>query len=87
MPLFDYECSCGSKEEVFCRAGDVIACQSCGRLMDRLMPSQISINMGVPWTGYHDETLGKFITTNKQRREECARQGVTPRGDTPKVFE
>jgi len=50
--------------------------------MTRQLPV-ININMGVGAHGYYDETLGKGITTNKQRREECIKQGVTPKGDTP----
>jgi predicted nucleic acid-binding Zn ribbon protein len=87
MPLFDYECSCGAAVEEIVGINEAVYCAHCGRPMKRLMPSQVHINMGVPWTGYYDETLGKHITSNRQRREECIKQGVTPKGDTPRVYE
>jgi hypothetical protein len=48
--------------------------------MKRQFHSNYGINMGpVGAYGYHDETLGKYISTNKQRKEEMSKQGVTER--------
>jgi len=39
----------------------------------------------VPSAGFYDETLDKEISTKTQWKEEMRKQGVTPRGDTPKL--
>jgi len=59
-------------------------CPECVGTMLRLPPI-FSVNMGpVGANGKWDDTLGKFIHTNKQHKEEMLKQGVTPKGDTPK---
>jgi len=46
--------------------------------MKRLLHTQFGINMGAAGAhGYYDENLGTYIGTNKQRREEMKKQGVT----------
>jgi hypothetical protein len=46
--------------------------------------SPSNFNMGVGPYGYYDETLDKYIPTNRAKKEEMKKQGVTPKGDTPK---
>ena len=82
--MYDYECGkCGHTVERFVKDDETVNCPRCLVAMRRLPPI-IRINMGVGAYGYYDETLGKYVSTNKQRREECRAQGVTPKGDTPK---
>ena len=86
MPIYDYSCPrCGFAGEFITPMMEYQKCPDCGAAMVRLMHSKFSINMGVGASGYYDETLGKYISTNRERREECRRQGVTPKGDTPKL--
>ena len=82
--MYDFECGqCGHIVERVVKDDETVSCPRCLRKMDRL-PPLIRINMGVGASGYYDETLGKYVSTNKQRREECRKQNVTPKGDTPK---
>ena len=84
LRLFDFECECGIQKECMVDIDEfIITCRDCGGQMKRMLP-RININMGVGPYGYYDETLGKYISTNKQRLEECRKQEVTPMGDTPK---
>ena len=70
-------------EELIVGEGEEPCCPMCCAVMKKL-PHTFGINMGVGPYGYFDETLGKYIGTNRERREECRRQGVTPKGETPK---
>lgn len=46
--------------------------------MTRQLHSQFHVNMGAAGAhGYYDENLGTYINTNKQRKEEMKKQGVT----------
>ena len=87
MPLYDYECErndCLTIFEVYDKIEKTdIRCPICGSGSKRLI-SAPNINMGVGAYGYYDKTLRKYLHTNKQRRDECNRQGVYPQGDTPK---
>ena len=88
MPIYDYECpNCGTVENIIAKMDDnTLVHDKCQGRMRRLISGSFYINMGpVGAYGYHDETLGKYISTNKQWREEMRKQGVTPKGDTPKV--
>jgi putative FmdB family regulatory protein len=85
MPIYDYECKCGEKGEFIVRMNGKKPCPKCKKPMKRLFHSNFNINMGVGAYGYYDETLQKHISTNKQRREECLKQEVTPMGETPKL--
>ena len=80
MPLYDYKCAgCGTVEERIARADEqVIVCQ-CGCTMTRQFHGRYGINMGVGAYGYYDETLGKYINSNKHHREVMREQGVAPR--------
>jgi hypothetical protein len=54
--------------------------------MKREFHSQFGINMGPCGAyGYFDETLGKYISTNRERKREMARQGVRER-ESKKVW-
>ena len=87
LRLYDFECSnCNHIFERLVAPRETVDCPKCGYWTKRLPPI-ININMGVGAYGYYDNTLGMGITTNKQRREECIKQGVTPKGDTPIVRE
>lgn len=77
MPLYDYECQCGWKGEVFTSFDKHPPCPECDGDMKRLMPGTHGINMGVGAYGYYDDNLGTYIHTNRQRREEMRRQGVS----------
>lgn len=78
MPLYDVKCKrCGKVEERIAKVDEAVLCRECGGITHRLMPSSHVINMGVGPYGYYDDNLGKYIHTNRQRREEMARQGVS----------
>jgi len=82
--LFDFQClNCGLVFERIIREGEKPACPECYGDTKRLM-SASNFNMGVGAYGYYDENLGKYISTNKARRDEMRKQGVTPKGETPK---
>ena len=88
LRLYDFRCSnCGTVFEkildISQQDNRVASCVECNGHADKLLPL-IRINMGVGAHGRYDETLGKYVGTNKEWREECIRQGVTPKGDTPK---
>jgi putative FmdB family regulatory protein len=85
VPIYEFICRvCGHHGEYVKDMGDNDqGCALCNSKMDRLL-SPVRINMGVGPYGYYDETLGKHIGTNRERREECRKQGVTPKGETPK---
>ena len=88
MPLYDYECKCGYKEvDIIAKPDQIyIKCPYCLSTMKRLLNAKFSINMGaVGAYGYYDDILGKYISTNKERKEEMAKQGVTEKGSTPKM--
>ena len=80
MPIYDYKCvNCGIIKDVFAKMDDHhLQCEKCGdEWMERLMPGTHGINMGVGAYGYYDDNLQKYIGTNKERRSEMQRQGVT----------
>jgi putative FmdB family regulatory protein len=86
MPIYDYECE-HCKEtitDVIAHVDEEVPCSDCKKTMKRLMVV-CNFNMGPAGAyGYYDETLEKYIPTNKARREEMRKQGVTERGGTPK---
>jgi len=86
MPIYDYECMrCGTVGEYVTRIDINQECPKCGQEMKRLPTGRFGINMGAAGAyGYYDETLGKYISTNRERRAEMERQGVTEKGATPK---
>ena len=86
LRLNDFKCKCGVKE-IMHNDGESVVCHDCGMEMEKLPPI-FRINMGPAGAyGYYDDNLDCYIHTNRQRREECLRQGVTPKGDTPKSGE
>jgi putative FmdB family regulatory protein len=88
MPLYDYECECGCKliDHIAHMNETTVKCPDCGKQMKRLFHANYGINMGVVGAyGYYDDTLDKYISTEKQRREEMRKQGVTEKGETPKL--
>ena len=77
MPLYVYQCpKCGHNGEYLNHINEYENCPKCHIPMKRLL-QPFAINMGVGAYGYYDENLGKQIDTNKQRKEEMRRQGVT----------
>ncbi len=86
MPLYDYKCECGYTGDHFGKLIDsVLPCPKCGGKMKRQISSRFGINMGpVGAYGRFDETLGVYVSTNKQHKEEMRKQGVSLKGDTPK---
>ena len=85
LRLYDFECqNCNHKFEKLVRINEHPDCPECG-YWTKKMPPVFNVNMGPAGAnGYYDDTLGKYINTNAQRKEECRKQGVTPRGETPK---
>lgn len=77
MPLYIYECpQCGHIDEYINHINEYEKCHKCHIPMKRL-PAAFAINMGVGAYGYYDENLQTYIHTNKQRKEEMKKQGVT----------
>ena len=87
MPIYDYECNhCKETiEDISAKVDEKVKCPDCKKLMTRLMPCTHGINMNGGPYGYFDETLDKHIPTMKARRDEMEKQGVTPKGDSPKL--
>lgn len=84
--LFDFECvECGSKFERLRKNEETVNCPVCNSTLVDKLPPKFNVAMGAAGAyGYFDETLGKYISTNTERKEEMRRQGVTEKGDTPK---
>jgi len=85
MPVYDLICDHCDRmyEDVIAHIDEDVPCDECGKVLRRIM-SPVNFNMGVGAYGYYDETLDKYIPTNRARREEMRKQGVTPKGETPK---
>lgn len=85
LKLFDFQCNkCGFTREFLVEVGEIPKCPKCLGKMQKLFPVW-KVNMGpVKAYGYYDETLGKYIGTNAERKAEMDRQGVTEKGATPK---
>lgn len=85
LRMYDFKCAkCSVVVEHIVDENEVPCCPVCSKSMERL-PSRFRINMGPAGAyGYYDETLGTYVNTNRERRELCRQQGVTPKGDTPK---
>ena len=75
MPMYDYSCSCGYKEEkiVFCCA-DSQMCPECGKLMKKEFPKGTRFNLKYDnkkdmcdWDG---NTSRYWDDVNKQKKEE-----------------
>jgi putative FmdB family regulatory protein len=78
MPLYDMECKCGYTGEHIAKVEEKTPCPKCGKIMQRVMPHTHGISMGAAGaTGYYDDNLQTYIHSNRQRREEMKRQGVT----------
>ncbi len=78
MPLYDYECQCGNKEERFAHIEDkTLPCDKCDGEMRRLISSHFGICMGVGPYGYYDDNLQTYVRTNAHKREVMKQQGVT----------
>ena len=77
-PLYDYSCQCGTIAELITRHDEIPSCPECGERMKREFHSQFGINMGAAGAhGYYDEQLGCYIHTNRQRKEEMRKQGLS----------
>jgi hypothetical protein len=85
LRLNDYKCpKCGEVVERLARPSEDIKSLCCGEIMERL-PSVFRINRGpVPITGYYDDNLESFVSTNRQRKELMRKRGVCEKGATPK---
>jgi hypothetical protein len=83
--MYDFKCGkCSVVVENIVDENEIPVCPVCDEAMYKL-PHSFSINMGpVGSHGYYDDTLGAYVATNKQHKELCRQQGVTPKGDTPK---
>jgi putative FmdB family regulatory protein len=87
MPIYDMQCP-GCNEifvDIIAHIDEDVECEKCKAILVRMM-SPVNFNMGVGPYGYYDENLDKYIPTNHARREEMKKQGVTPRGETPKPY-
>ena len=77
MPIYEMKCKgCGKTLERICKLDEIVHC-TCGDVMERLMPSAVGINMGVGAYGYYDDNLQSYVPTNKARRKEMKKQGVS----------
>ena len=87
MPLYEFKCTCGTEDTFIKKMGDYDQkCPDCGKPMKKLISSKINFNFGAAGVyGYYDDNLGCYISTNRQRREEMRKQGVTEKGATPKI--
>lgn len=88
MPIYDYECKfCNWSGEKISKHDEYPICPKCeNAYLERKYHSRFGINMGpVGAYGYYDETLGKYISTNKERKAEMQRQGVKEY-PSPKVW-
>lgn len=83
MPRYDYSCHCGHEGEYITGFEEYQKCPECGKLMARV-PVRCYFNPKTQYCGYYNETLGKFINSETEQKEEMRRQGVSFRGDTPK---
>ena len=84
--LFDFKCCnnhCGHEFEQMVNGDYCPACPEC-YMKTKKLPCAPNINIGVPHHGYFDENLGTHVNSNKHRRELMRKQGVTPKGETPK---
>ena len=82
MPIYDYSCpNCGTVENVIAGMSDkTLVHEKCKGIMKRFISGNKGISMGPAGAyGYFDDNLQTFINTNKQHREECKKQGVTPK--------
>lgn len=79
MPIYPYFCEpCGHREDIITPVNFYASCPKCGKPMKREFHARYGINMGAAGAyGYYDENLGCHISTNRQRREEMKRQGVS----------
>lgn len=79
MPLYDMLCPrCHKTEERIAKIDEAVQCSHCCATMKRMMPSSHGINMGASGAhGYYDENLQTYISTNRQRREEMRKQGLS----------
>ena len=78
MPLYEYKCRCGYTGDHIAKVDEKLKCPLCLKVMERQMPFTHGINMGAAGAhGYYDPNLQCFIHTNRQRREEMKRQGVS----------
>ena len=85
LRMYDFECTeCHEVFENICFPDEDVQCPKCYSNAVKL-PPLIRVNMGVGAYGRYDETLDKHVGTNKEWKEEMRKQGVTPKGDTPKV--
>jgi predicted nucleic acid-binding Zn ribbon protein len=85
LRLFDFQCSeCGITKEFLIEQSEIPKCPYCSGGMKKLFPNFKVVMGPVGSHGYYDETLGKYINTNIERRVEMAKQGVTEKGATPK---
>lgn len=85
LRMYDFKCGkCSVVVEHIVDENEIPICPVCNQQMHKL-PHRFSINMGAVGShGYYDETLGTYVSTNRQRKELCREKGVTPKGETPK---
>ena len=83
--LYDFQCSeCGHTKEYIVEENETVSCPNDGSELKRL-PPVFRINMGpVPLTGYYDDNLQTYITSNTHRKKVMEQQGVSEKGATPK---
>ena len=86
MPLYDYKCDkCKTEGEFITHMNENEPCPKCRTEMKRVLHSRFGINMGAAGAhGYFDRNLDCYISTNKQRKEEMRKQGVTEYGGSMK---
>ena len=83
LRMYDFKCqTCGLVEEKIVDVSEVVQkCPECAEGTMLRCPPIINVNMGASGAhGYFDSNLGTYIHTNRQRRDEMKRQGVSEKG-------
>ena len=85
LRLYDFQCpKCGHIKEYIIEDNEKVSCPNDGSELKRL-PHVFRINMGpVPLTGYYDDNLQTYITSNTHRKKVMEKQGLSENGATPK---
>lgn len=88
LRMYDFECrKCGRTiEKIIDTEDPAPTCRNCGHAMAKLLHApHCTMGAAGAW-GYYDDNLQCYIHTNRQRKEEMRKQGVSERGATPKPY-
>jgi hypothetical protein len=72
MPIWEFECKCGSHKELIVRNNEGVFCDVCGRAMTKLFPSgtsfQLVYNPKKDKVDWHGNTTRRYEEINKSRK-------------------